>query len=225
MDGLDPKNWTNEFFPAPPFPREAFQAELDRICGKARGQSKVRLVFGSEEEELADAQISTLGVGLGRHKVGRYTTNRDGRKVRIRRWIFEEWQPPEQLHEGFVRMPGSGLYIPPNERQKLHKGVWNLIYTVADHSRCNCAPEDYSCFGAYRPPGPQDLKNFMRMTAAMQEDQIKADPFSPLSQEMISKLQRKANAELEAYEKQIEREEEEYYEDRRKTRRRHSVSG
>lgn len=227
MSNLEPKYWTDERFPAPLFDRYAIQKELDRICGTADGHSKIRLVFGSEEEELKESQISDLGTGLGVRKVGRYLTRIDGKMVRIRRWIFEEWQPPELFacDDGMVMLPGAGgFYVPPESTNRKIHGDWEMVYIVADHDRCGCAPNDYSCMGEYRSPGAKDLKNFMRMTAAAQDAAIKADPFSPMSKEMLSKLQQAENQRLLEDELIRQAAEDEVFEDRAKTRKKHSVS-
>jgi hypothetical protein len=228
---LDPKHWTDEFHPQPEFNLAGYQARLDKICGKANDHSKIKLVWGAAEEEVQAAQIGSLGMATKLVKIGRHLTRvRDKReRVRIRRWIFLEWQPPEPLavENQYVQMPGGGLFKPPSFNDINRLGDWELVYVVGDHSKCDkavCDSLEFPCHGEYRKPDESDLKKFMRMTGATQDAMIQTDPFSPMSQEIMERLARRT-AEVEAKRQQvIEAEEDAYYKDRDVTRKKISFS-
>lgn len=227
---LDPKHWTPEFYPQPEFDREGFQARLDKICGKVREHSKIRIVWGASEEEKVAEQISGLGTGLGYKMQGRFLTRVPGKteKVRIRRFVFEEWQPPEisSLEDRFITMPGSAGLVRPATFDD-HQGSWELIYVVADHSQCRkdvCDSLEFPCHGEYRKPDENDLNKFMRITGAIQDSAIQIDPFSPMSQEIMERLSKRTAETVAARSQAIEAEEDAYFEDRKQTRKKLSFS-
>lgn len=230
---LNTKDWTDGFYPCPVgFDLEGYQAKIDRICGTAREHSKVRVVWGAAEEELKAEQVGSLGTALGYKKVGRYLTRVKGirNKVRIRRWIFEEWQPPEiiNIDEHHIKMPGtSGLFIPPSFSDINHKGDWELMYVVGDHTECDkdvCNSLEYPCHGKYRVPNNSDLQLLMRITGAIQDNALNIDPFSPLSQNIREALAKKTANKLIADREAVQAEEDAYFEDKKSTRKKVSFS-
>jgi hypothetical protein len=228
----DPSNWTDDHSPAPDnFERQAFQQKLDEICGTARGQSIVRVVWGGEEEIEVPVDFTTHGTATEYRKIGRHRTRVPGvaGKVRKRRWIFEEWQPPEQIpQDQFIRLPwAGGLFVPPSVVEAEAKGEWVEIYIVADHTKCLpevCNSLEYFCFGDYREPGAEDLQKFARVTSRKFEQDV-VDPFSPLGQNKINLFNKRAIENVENREREEDEALQATYTDVRETLSRVSTSG
>lgn len=231
----NPGNWTDAFFPAPSnFDRKAYQKQLDEVCGTVRGgHSIVHVVFGSEEEIEVDKQFTLHGSSAERVTVGRHRTRVKGvpGKVRKRRWIFEEWQPPEQIpDEGFVHMPGAGgLYLPPHVAQEKLQGKWLEIYIVADHSSCDsevCNSFEHFCFGKYRHPNEYDLQKFRKLNyrkKALALDAI--DPFEPISESRVARFNKEAIETVEELEREQDEHDRAFYADAQKTLSRSTTNG
>lgn len=200
----NPGEWDDKFRPAPShFDRAAYQRKLDEICGTARGHSIIRVVWGAEEEMDAVVQYTSHGTAAETRRTGRHRTRVKGvpGKVRKRRWIFEEWQAPEQIADpGYVRLPeAGGLYVPPSIVKEKRQGKWIELYVVADHSKCkkeDCDSFEYFCFGDYREPDESDLVKFRRLTRKRSELE-RVDPFTPVSQKKINLWNKQAMDALE----------------------------
>jgi len=228
----DPSLWRDEFSPAPTgFNRIAFQKKVDDICGTARGHSIIRVVWGAEEEIPEAAGFTHLGTAVEHKMVGRHRTRVRGvkGKVRKRRFIFEEFQAPEQVpQDDYVRIGGAGgLYVPPSLVEERKFGKWNELYIVADHSKCDpiiCNSLEYFCFGDYREPDGSDLAKLGRITARRNADEHLVDPFEPVSQRAVNHFQKLANEETDAKESMESDANEERWADHRKTLKQHTVS-
>lgn len=232
---LSTENWTTGYSKAPEFDRRSYQQKLDAIVGTARGQSIIRLVFGSEEEVEQIGVVTTPGGAVNKVMVGRYLTRvRDVPcEVRTRRWIFEEWQPPEQFahNDPLVQIPGSGLFAPPQLAKEFRYGRWNLVYVVADHTHCNdgldipiCSPDGsadadagYFCFGAYRHPNEGDLNLWLRKTAERQEMSNVPNPFAPVPLDTVELYNKQADDQADEDERAEQQEIDDRYEDVNKT--------
>jgi len=163
----NPRGWTNEFTSPPSFDKEGFQKQIDEICGKG----VIRLVWGAAEETEQASSVGSLGQILERERVGRYQTRIKGTfgRVRINRWILEQYETPEQcgVDELMVRMPNGTLYVPPDIAEMRRKGRWKLVDVICDHSKCPeeiCASTEYYCFGDYQEPSNFDLENLRKQT-------------------------------------------------------------
>lgn len=228
----DPRNWTDGFTPAPSnFDVKAYQAEIDKITGLARGHRIIRVVWGASQEIEQELDFTAHGTAAMVVKVGKYRTRVKGvpRKVRIRRWIFEEWQPPQQLpNADFIRVPGAGgIYVPPSVLEQRQKGVWNRWYPACDHSKClpsDCNSDEYFCFGDYRHPDISDLRKIARITRKRLENEH-PDPFAPIPQEVIDRNFREANEQREEIERRKQEAIDSVYDDFERTLGRSITSG
>lgn len=228
---LSPENWTAGYSKAPEFDRRSYQQKLDAIVGTARGQSIIRLVFGSEEEVEQIGVVTTPGGAVNKVMVGRYLTRvRDvPGEVRTRRWIFEEWQPPEQFahNDPLVQIPGSGLFAPPQLAKEFRFGRWNLVYVVADHSECDpsvCSDDGsvdadagYFCFGSYRAPNEKDLQLWRRVTAQRKEMGNVPNPFAPVPLDTVELYNKQSDDQADEDERAEQQEIDDRYEDVNKT--------
>lgn len=228
----DPKQWTSAFHKAPSsFDVKAYQAKIDKITGLAKDHSIIRVVWGGEMEEQKAVAFTSHGTEAQTETVGSHTTRVKGvpRKVRIRRWIFEEYQPPAQIAQNsFVRLPGAGgIYIPPSLVQERQTGKWNKWFPVCDHS--NCLPEDcnsteYFCFGDYKEPDNKELQMIAKITRARTEAANTPDPFEALSEFDLGFIEKQAQDEIAAIEAAEQAELDEYYADFKKTAARAAVT-
>ena len=164
----NPRSWAARRTLAPStFDKAGFQSRLDEICGKG----VLRVVWGGEEETTEAAIVGSLGQTVETKRVGRYQTRIRGThgRVRINRWILEQFYTPEQLgvSEMYVRTPRGGLYVPPELAEMKRSGKWVMVDVIADHSKCPeeiCASIEYYCFGDYREPNNFDLEQISKQT-------------------------------------------------------------
>lgn len=189
----NPRSWTHDYTPAPAeFPRATFQQKIDALVGIARGgQSIIRLVWGAEEEKLRFDIENPHDTTL---KIPRYTTRIRGKefKVRINRWILEEFVPPEQLEgmgEQYVRT-NHGLFIPHQVKLDQQNGYYQCLYVIADHTKCEesvCNSDEYFCFGDYRVPDHTDLDKLrhIQYLKAQSEASMQFNPYAPLPQHAL----------------------------------------
>jgi hypothetical protein len=225
-------DWNADYYPAPAnFDRAGYQRQIDRIVGTVGGHPIIRIVWGAEEETEAAAQFTGHGTATKMVRIGRHMTRVRGKvtKVRKRRWIFEEWQPPQQIvGEGFIQVPGAaGLYLPPTFAQEQTKGKWLELYVVADHSKCRrevCDSFEYFCFGDYREPDNSDLNKLATITA-LKAGVDNPNPFAPIGQNKINLYNKQATEEVEQKEAERQTELDTEYGDVKKTLAKVSTSG
>jgi hypothetical protein len=204
MDQLDPRTWTDAFCPAPldGFNREEFQRRVNEIVGRAKDHDILRFVFGAEEEFEKSVVGSTIAMSVEIQQAGRYFTRVKGVKgrPRIRRWICEQWHPPDQFADPFahVQIPGKdGLFVPRHLLDEQKNGRWEPVYVVSnheypEHDEFECEFGNYFCFGEYRRPDTSDLEKLRRVTARKRADGNQADPFAPVSQSKVNLHNKKA---------------------------------
>lgn len=193
----DPKEWKDEFSGSPSnFDKQLYQDKIDAITGKANGHPILRVVWGAEMERTEVTGFTSLGTAAQERVIGTHRTRVKGvkGKVRIKRWIFEQWNPPEQIGApGYVRVPGAGgLYLPPQMVEASQKGFWEKWYPVCDHTKClpeDCDSTEYFCFGDYREPDQSDLDKIARITRRKFENGVN-DPFTPVSPNAVAKANR-----------------------------------
>lgn len=228
----DPRNWKDVYSKAPSnFDVAAYQQRIDAITGTVNGKSIIRVVWGGEHEMQIAKEVTSLGTATELVKVGMHRTRVKGvpGKVRIKRWIFEEYQAPAQIPQDmFVRMPhASGLYLPPQMVQERIHGRYEKWYPACDHSKClkeDCESTDYFCFGDYREPDERDLQKIARITQKRLQ-MSHADPLSPISEWWREQWEREAMAEVNEKERKEQESLDEFYDDAKKIMSRVTTSG
>lgn len=209
-------DWDEKLTPPPTFNVEAFQEKLNTIVGKSKGEPIMKLEWGGN---ATITQYTQWGVGGNptkaeirpRFAIPRTHPLMDYRMyIPVRRWIISERseagqrRPWDNSDNEFTDENG----VVCQAADKSHHGHEYLPYIyVGDHSKCppDCCAERL-CLGDYKTPGDAELSYLAKCTRSLETDFF-CDPYNPLSEVQIAKINREQK---EIQEKRLESQENDF---------------
>lgn len=188
------KTWTREFTPSPNFNVKEYQESLDRVVGKSRGRSIMKVEWGGDATIVQYTQWDPYGKPVKAEIVPRYSVTRVNEfgmvdHIPIQRWIISELMEGEQLQAddptnvSFTDENGTTCVVTDKNQFQYTPYIY-----VGDHSDCptNCC-EKRLCLGKYKVPGVEELDYLRECTWKLRQEFF-ADPYSQHSEDVTAKI-------------------------------------
>jgi hypothetical protein len=218
----DPRKWGSDGIWNPPFfPVQAYQTKINKIVGTSEGKPIIRLIWAWHSRKWVNEEWDQFGnatKGDWRAKY-RFMTVRYGDRytdLSPPRWILEErFEPGQympawnqtrwQMDPVLGRTHDVGGPAPTD-------GWYGYLETIALHDKNKeCCERAWQtrrarCWGYYKPPGESELNVLRRAKWLLEQDPHRPSPHSPLPQDVIDEIGRKAfdEAEVDATDAQVE---------------------
>lgn len=209
----NPKDWTADYTPALSFDVVSYQHELDKIAGKSRGHSILKLFWGGIETEQRYSKWAN-GVPIESTQEPKFYARKkhplllDFQKVPIRRWIIAQRTEPEQYGYGKEDTFTDEYGVVKPMVEKPREGYYDAYIYIGDHSLCpiDCSDKKL-CFGDYKEPSLDELSLVLEHTFRLMQDKT-TNPYKPLTAEDVERFgleyKKEKQAKDEAYDKEFD---------------------